>query len=38
MAQPPKRVTAEQVMKREYLFVVDVSARCMAFRSTPRVK
>ncbi len=31
MAQPPKRVAAEQVMKREYLFVVDVSGSMHGF-------
>ena len=31
MAQPPKRVVAEQVMKREYLFVVDVSGSMNGF-------
>ncbi|OGU21982.1 MAG: trypsin [Hydrogenophilales bacterium RIFOXYD1_FULL_62_11] len=31
MAQPPKRVEAAQVMKREYLFVVDVSGSMHGF-------
>jgi len=31
MAQPPQRVAAEQVMKREYLFVVDVSGSMHGF-------
>ncbi len=31
MAQPPKRVAVEQVMKREYLFVVDVSGSMHGF-------
>lgn len=31
MAQPPKRVDAAQVMKREYLFVVDVSGSMHGF-------
>jgi len=31
MAQPPKRVEAVQVMKREYLFVVDVSGSMHGF-------
>ncbi|HEX8980822.1 MAG TPA: VIT domain-containing protein [Parasulfuritortus sp.] len=31
MAQPPKRATPEQVMKREYLFVVDVSGSMHGF-------
>jgi Ca-activated chloride channel family protein len=31
MAQPPRRVEAAQVMKREYLFVVDVSGSMHGF-------
>lgn len=31
MAQPPKRIEAAQVMKREYLFVVDVSGSMHGF-------
>ena len=31
MAQPPKRVSAEQVMRREYQFVVDVSGSMHGF-------
>jgi len=31
MAQPPKHVAADQIMKREYLFVVDVSGSMYGF-------
>lgn len=31
MAQPPRRVAAQQVMRREYLFVVDVSGSMHGF-------
>jgi Ca-activated chloride channel family protein len=31
MAQPPQRVSSEQVLKREYLFVVDVSGSMHGF-------
>jgi Ca-activated chloride channel family protein len=31
MAQPPQRVSADQVMRREYLFVVDVSGSMHGF-------
>ena len=31
MAQPPQRVASDQVLKREYLFVVDVSGSMHGF-------
>ncbi len=36
MLQPPKHVNADQMPGREYIFIVDVSGQCTAFRSTYR--